>query len=87
MAVQNSLLKQEDKKKSLVMEFKAGDENVKLSPRIVKSYLVSGDAEKGCFLAGQVAGLITKEQPAKEIIEEVCVEAEKLLKGAYKWVN
>ena len=48
---------------------------------------VSGDAEKGCFLAGQVAGLVTKEQPAKEIIEEVCVEAEKLLKGAYKWVN
>jgi phage recombination protein Bet len=46
MAVQNSLLKQEDKKKSLVMEFKAGDENVKLSPKIVKSYLVSGDAEK-----------------------------------------
>ena len=31
MAVQNSLLKQEDKKKSLVMEFKAGDENVKRS--------------------------------------------------------
>ena len=48
---------------------------------------VSGDAEKGCFLAGQIAGLVTKEQPAKEIIEEVCSEAEKLLKGAYKWVN
>ena len=46
MAVQNSLLKQDEKKKSLVMEFKAGDENVKLSPKIVKSYLVSGDAEK-----------------------------------------
>lgn len=48
---------------------------------------VSGDTEKGCFLAGQIAGLVTKEQPAKEIIEEVCSEAEKLLKGAYKWVN
>lgn len=46
MAVQNSIIKQDDKKKSLVMEFKAGDENVKLSPKIVKSYLVSGDAER-----------------------------------------
>lgn len=46
MAVQNSIVKQDEKKKSLVMEFKAGDENVKLSPKIVKSYLVSGDADR-----------------------------------------
>jgi len=30
-----------------------------------------GDEERGCFLCGQIAGLIKKEQTAKEIIEEL----------------
>ena len=46
-----------------------------------------GDAEKGCFLAGQVASMINKEQPAAQIISEVVNEAETILKGAGKWVN
>ena len=31
--------------------------------------------------------MITKEQPAAEILKEVCEEAESLLKGAEKWVK
>ncbi|MDD4689150.1 MAG: nitronate monooxygenase [Eubacteriales bacterium] len=46
-----------------------------------------GDDEKGCFLAGQIAGLINKEQTSKEIIEEICFESEEILKGAIKWVK
>lgn len=48
---------------------------------------VEGDEINGCFLAGQIAGLIKKEQPAAEIIHEVCEEAESLLKGAAKWAK
>ncbi len=48
---------------------------------------VEGDEAKGCFLAGQVSGMITKEQTAKEIVEEIFLEAETILNGAQKWVK
>ena len=46
-----------------------------------------GDLEKGCFLAGQIAAMVKKEQPAAEIIREIMEEAEPILKGASKWVE
>ena len=46
-----------------------------------------GDAKNGCFLAGEIAGLVKKEQTAKEIIEEIFGEAEKILGGANRWVK
>ncbi len=46
-----------------------------------------GDEKTGSFLAGQIAGMITREQPAAEIIQEVCAEAETALNGAAKWVS
>ena len=46
-----------------------------------------GDDKNGCFLAGESAGLVKKEQTAKEIIEEMFSEAENLLGGASKWVK
>ena len=48
---------------------------------------VEGDLEQGCFLAGQIAGMITKEQTCAEIIEEIFEETENVLKGALKWVK
>lgn len=45
-----------------------------------------GDKQQGCFLAGQIAGMVKKEQPAAEIIKEVIEEAEIVLKGAGKWL-
>lgn len=48
---------------------------------------VEGDLEKGSYLAGQVAGMITKEQPAAEMIREIFEETEKVLGGAAKWVR
>lgn len=47
---------------------------------------VEGDKEGGCFLAGQISGMLNKEQTAEEIIVEICTEAENLLKGASKWL-
>lgn len=53
----------------------------------LKLAAVDGDEKKGCFMAGQIAGLIKKEQPAKEIIEEMSAQAECILGGAQKWVK
>ncbi len=46
-----------------------------------------GDLENGCFLSGQVAAMVKKEQPAAEIVKEIMDEAEPILKGASKWVE
>lgn len=48
---------------------------------------VEGDEHRGCFMAGQIAGLVKTEQTAKEIIEEMFSEAETLLKGAPAWIR
>lgn len=48
---------------------------------------VEGDMDRGCFLAGQIAALVKKEQSAAEIVEEMMSEAEKLLSEAAKWVK
>ncbi|MCR4648358.1 MAG: enoyl-[acyl-carrier-protein] reductase FabK [Lachnospiraceae bacterium] len=46
----------------------------------LKMAVVDGDAEKGCFLAGQIASVVNKEQSAAEIIKEVMSEVEPVLK-------
>lgn len=46
-----------------------------------------GDIQKGCFLSGQVAAMVKKEQPAAEIVEEVMKEAEAILLGASQWIQ
>ena len=46
-----------------------------------------GDIQRGCFLAGQIAAMVHKEQSAAEIIREVMEEAEIVLRGACKWVK
>ena len=53
----------------------------------LRAAVVDGDEKKGCFLAGQVSGMIKKEQNALEIIEEMFAEAEIILNGAKKWVK
>lgn len=47
---------------------------------------VEGDEKTGDFLAGQIAGMVNKEQPAAEIIREMFQEAEAVLKTAGKWL-
>ena len=48
---------------------------------------VGGTKKTGDFLAGQISGMIQKEQPAAEIIREMFEGAEEVLKGAGKWVK
>ncbi|MCL1997907.1 MAG: nitronate monooxygenase [Turicibacter sp.] len=40
---------------------------------------VEGDIANGCFMAGQIAGMLKKEQTAHEIIQDLFVNAEELL--------
>ena len=43
--------------------------------------VIEGDSETGSFMAGEIAGMVKKEQPAAEILAEVYSQAEKLLNG------
>ena len=46
-----------------------------------------GDNEKGCFLSGQIAAMVKKQEPAADIIRNVVESAEPILMGAAKWVK
>lgn len=46
-----------------------------------------GDKENGCFLSGQIAAMVNKEQPAAEIVREVVEGAEAVLRRADAWVR
>ena len=43
--------------------------------------VIEGDVETGSFMAGEIAGMVKKEQPAAEILAEVYSQADKLLNG------
>lgn len=53
----------------------------------LRAAVKDGDIQNGCFLAGQIAGMVNREQPAAEIIREIFTEAESILAGAGKWVR
>ncbi|MCH5279732.1 MAG: nitronate monooxygenase [Christensenellaceae bacterium] len=46
-----------------------------------------GDTRQGCFLAGQISGMVKKEMPAADIITEVCTECETVLKRSGAWLR
>ncbi|MDD6311456.1 MAG: enoyl-[acyl-carrier-protein] reductase FabK [Firmicutes bacterium] len=47
--------------------------------------VVEGDEKNGCFLAGQSAAMVTKEETCKEIIDDLWQDAERILGGLKKW--
>ena len=63
------------------------DELEALATGALRLAVKEGNNEKGCFLAGQVAAMVKKEQPAAEIIKEVMDEAEPILMRAPQWVK
>ena len=63
------------------------DELENMAVGTLRAAVVDGDDKKGCFLAGQISGLVNKEQTSKEIIEEIMAETENILNGAGKWVK
>lgn len=56
------------------------EEMEKLTLGSLRKAVVEGDVVTGTIMAGQIAGMVSKEQTCKEMIEEIMSEAEKLLK-------
>ena len=46
-----------------------------------------GDLQNGCFLSGQCASMVTRVQPAAEIVRELAESAEPYLLGGSQWVK
>ena len=45
----------------------------------LRAAVVDGDPKRGCFLAGQISGMVNQEQPAAEMIAEIMEQAGRLL--------
>ena len=63
------------------------DELENMAVGTLRAAVCDGDEKKGCFLAGQISGLVNREQSASEIIKDIFEEAEVILNGAKKWVK
>ena len=63
------------------------DSVAELGAGALRKAAVEGNVKEGCILAGQIAGMVTREQPAAEIIKEIVEEAESVLEGAARWVK
>lgn len=53
----------------------------------LRAAVVDGDEKRGCFLAGQISGMVNKEQSVREMIEEIFSQTEDILNGANRWVR
>lgn len=47
----------------------------------------AGDHTNGCFMAGQIAGLIKEKESVKEIIDSLMAETKIALRGGLQWVK
>lgn len=52
----------------------------------LRKAVVEGDVSFGSVMAGQIAGLIKKEQTSAEIIEEIISECESTILKKFKWI-
>ncbi|MDD4125498.1 MAG: nitronate monooxygenase [Eubacteriales bacterium] len=74
----------------LKMEYKpetTAEDVASLGIGALRKAAVEGDVKDGCFLAGQISGLVNREQTAAEIIAKITGECEALMKGAAQWVR
>ena len=66
----------------LEAEGKSFEELEYLTLGTLRKAVIEGDIIHGTVMAGQIAGLVSKKQSAKEIIDEIISEATNLLKNA-----
>lgn len=57
------------------------EELEQLTVGALRRAVLEGDAVNGTLMAGQIAGLVSREQTCREIIEEVMGQAADLLRG------
>lgn len=78
-------LKNPFSKKFFKMEYDPAvpkEEVLRFGTGSLRKAVFDGDNSSGSFLAGEVAGMITRCQPAAEIVEDIMGGAEKLLRSA-----
>ncbi len=75
MAIEKSGLSQEE----------AAHAIEKIGMGALSAAVFDGDVEHGSVMSGQIAGLITKEQPASQIIREAFQEADKIYEKRNLW--
>ena len=63
------------------------DELEQLGVGTLRKAVQDGNLEEGCFLSGQIAAMVTKIEPAADIVRSVVEQAEPILRGAAKWVK
>lgn len=59
----------------------------KLGTGALRKAAKEGDYEHGSFLCGQIAGMVTRREPAAAIVDDLMDGAEHVLKEATKWVR
>ncbi len=60
------------------------EEFEKLGAGSLRIAVKDGDDEKGSFMAGQIAGMVNKEQTASEMINEIMEDAKQLMTRSEK---
>ena len=71
----------------VIQRYDAGEFDLKQAQLIIEHYwagalrkaVIEGDVENGSLMAGQSIGLVTQEQTAQEIIQELILQAENFL--------
>lgn len=63
------------------------DELEELAAGKLRDAVVDGDEKGGCFLAGQSAGLVNKEESCAEIIQDLIQDCENNLRRLEEWVK
>ena len=58
-----------------------------LSAGALRKAAQEGDGENGQFMCGQIAAIVTREEPAAAIVEDLMAGAEKILRGATQWLS
>ncbi len=67
--------------KKLEQEGKSFEELEYLTLGTLRKAVIEGDVVNGTVMAGQIAGLIKKKQSCKEIIDEMVIEAKRLIEN------
>ena len=69
----------------LEAEGKSFEELEYLTLGTLRKAVMEGDVVNGTVMAGQIAGLVNKKQSCKEIVEEIMLEANKLIDNISKF--
>ena len=52
----------------------------------LRKAVMEGDVKEGTIMAGQIAGLVSKEQSCREMMDEIVREAEALFAGVGRFL-